>query len=500
MAKFKNDKLDKAQIESIINRYKISETKREMTTAFRYYIGHHDILHRKRTVIGENGTLKEIDNIPNNKAVDNQYYKAVKQKVNYLLGKPLTFDTKNEKYQEQLQIIFDKKFHKMFKQLGEDVINYGIGWVYVSFDEDGKLLLQRITSSEVIPVWENYELNKLRCAIRMYWTEEYTNKEVKDVEKVEVYYKDRVEHYTVSEENTSECNLIEDINHVKSYIVQKDNEEVVNIFGWDRVPLIPFKYNEKAIPLINRVKILQDKLNEMISDYLNNMQEDSRNTILILKNYEGTDLGEFRHNLASYGAVKVSSRDGYEGGVEVLNMQVNAQNYETIIKILKKAIIENAMSYDGKDDRISGTPNQMNIMSMYSDVDLDGDDMETEMQSSLDELLWFVNVYLANTNKGNYFNEDVRIIFNRDMIMNESESIANCQKSLGILSNETIISQHPWVSDVKKEIERIDNQEKETEEDYGFNNNEEIDDRLNRYLNNNLDDNTSKIPKEEYRF
>ena len=122
MAKFKNDKLDKAQIESIINRYKISETKREMTTAFRYYIGHHDILHRKRTVIGENGTLKEIDNIPNNKAVDNQYYKAVKQKVNYLLGKPLTFDTKNEKYQEQLQIIFDKKFHKMFKQLGEDVI------------------------------------------------------------------------------------------------------------------------------------------------------------------------------------------------------------------------------------------------------------------------------------------------------------------------------------------------------------------------------------------
>ena len=35
------------------------------------------------------------------------------------------------------------------------------------------------------------------------------------------------------------------------------------------------------------------------------MQEDARNTILILKNYDGQDLGEFRHNLATFGAVKV---------------------------------------------------------------------------------------------------------------------------------------------------------------------------------------------------
>ena len=69
--------------------------------------------------------------------------------------------------------------------------------------------------------------------------------------------------------------------------------------------MIPFKYNKQEIPLLNRVKELQDAINTMISDFENNMQEDARNTILILKNYDGQDLGEFRRNLAAYGAVKV---------------------------------------------------------------------------------------------------------------------------------------------------------------------------------------------------
>lgn len=50
----------------------------------------------------------------------------------------------------------------------------------------------------------------------------------------------------------------------------------------------------------------------MISDFENNMQEDARNTILVLKNYDGENLGEFRHNLSTYGAVKVRE----DGGVE----------------------------------------------------------------------------------------------------------------------------------------------------------------------------------------
>ena len=203
----------------------------------------------------------------------------------------------------------------------------------------------------------------------------------------------------------------------------------------------------------------------MLSDFENNMQEDARNTILVLKNYDGTNLGEFRKNLATYGAVKVRFDGETKGGVETLEITVNAENYKVILEIFKKALIENAMGYDAKDDRLSGNPNQMNIQSMYSDIDLDANEMETEFQAAFEEILWFVNAHLANTGRGNFENEEVTIIFNRDILINESEAIANCAASVGIISDETIIGMHPWIDDPQQELERLEKQrEKEKEE------------------------------------
>ena len=59
-------------------------------------------------------------------------------------------------------------------------------------------------------------------------------------------------------------------------------------------------------------------------------------------------------------------------------------------------------------------------------------------------------------------------------MMNETEVIENCQKSVGILSDETIISNHPWITDVKAEIKRIESQKQNDIDQYGFNNIEEI--------------------------
>ena len=77
----------------------------------------------------------------------------------------------------------------------------------------------------------------------------------------------------------------------------------------------------------------------MLSDFQNNMQEDSRNTTLIIKNYDGENLGEFRHNLAAYGAVKVRTLDGAEGGVDVLQVEVKSENYRALLELLKTALI-----------------------------------------------------------------------------------------------------------------------------------------------------------------
>lgn len=239
------------------------------------------------------------------------------------------------------------------------------------------------------------------------------------------------------------------------------------MFNWQRVPLIPLKANEQETPLIKRVKSLQDGINVMLSDFENNMQEDARNTILVLKNYDGTNLGEFRKNLATYGAVKVRYDGDTKGGVETLEITVNADNYKIIVEIFKKALIENAMGYDAKDDRLSGNPNQMNIQSMYSDIDTDANDTESEAQATMDDILWFVNCHLANSGQGDFEGQenDIDVIFNRDMLMNESEIIDNCTKSQGLISDETIIANHPWVDDPQAEMERLKKQKEEAQKE-----------------------------------
>ena len=76
---------DEQYIIKEINHFKASQRRKEMLDGEKYYAGRHDILSRKRTVIGEDGTLVEVKNLPNNRIVDNQYKKMVDQKTNYLL-------------------------------------------------------------------------------------------------------------------------------------------------------------------------------------------------------------------------------------------------------------------------------------------------------------------------------------------------------------------------------------------------------------------------------
>lgn len=49
------------------------------------------------------------------------------------------------------------------------------------------------------------------------------------------------------------------------------------------------------------------------------------------------------------------------------------------------AVIENGMGYDAKDDKLSGNPNQLNIKSMYSDIDIDSQQYGNGISKFLNE-------------------------------------------------------------------------------------------------------------------
>lgn len=442
-----NSNSDKQYLELVLRKWLHSPLRKEQLLADKYYDGHHDILERERKVMNAEGTLTPVQNLPNNRLVDNQYRKLVDQKTNYVLGKPLTIAGNNDEYVKLYNAIFDKKMHRKFRNLGQQSVNGGIGWLHPYYGEDGEFKVAVFPAHEICPIWRDKEHTELECGMRYYPEEVFdANGGVQHIFHVDLFTVHGITHFRYQGGS-----LIPESRPHSDYIYMEGQG-----YNWQRLPLIPFKYNAKEIPLIRNVKSLQDSLNQVLSDFQNNMEEDPRTTILVLKNYDGTNIPEFRQNLATYGVIKVTTVDGVQGGVETLNVEVNAANYQAILMQLKRAIVENGRGFDAKEERMDGDPNQMNIESMYTDIDLDVNGMETEFQAGFEELKWFIDQYLIHQGKGDFTNEELTFVFNRDIFINEDAKIENCVKSAGIISNRTILSRHPWVTNVKEEERRIE--------------------------------------------
>lgn len=449
---------DHKYLETRLIQWEHSPHRQLQLTSERYYVGDHDILRKKRMVIGENGKLVEVQNLPNNRNVDNRFAKMLDQKKNYLLGRPITFKCDDDEYLKKLQTVFNKRFDKLMLKLGTNAMKHGITWLH-PYVNDNKLKFKCFPGYEVLPFWVDSEHTELVCAVRLYLEEKPDASSPFDVtKKVELYKADGVEYYTFDNDR-----LEPDVTKPKKSYLTIKTGDVEEAYNWERIPLIPFRFNAEEIPLLKRIKNLQDGYNEIISKFKDNMDEDSRNTIIVLENYDGEDLAEFRQKLAQYSAIKVRTQaSGASGNVRTLNIEVNADNYESILKLFKEAIIDNARGYDFSELK-SGSPNQMNLKSILSEIDMDANETETEFQGSLEELLWFVNNFLGYGKE----EKQVDIIFNRDGIVNETEVIAS-MVSMGVeVSNKTKLSQLPFIDDPEEEQKRVDKEKEENMDAYG---------------------------------
>lgn len=436
---------DERFLEREIGKFLSSGKRRDMLCGERYYDGEQDILRRKREAIGEGGELKEVTNLPNNRLVDNQFSRLVDQKTGYFLGKPFSVKAESREFEKALNGILGKRFFRVLRQILQDCYIGGIGWLYMYYDSEGEVCFRRFKPYEILPFWKDEDHTELELAVRIYRIYGYDGENESYRDKVEVYGSDGIRFYEYMGQR-----LVEEENGFAPYVSDGEGG-----YGFKGIPLAAFKANSREIPLIKRVKCLQDALNEVRSDFMNNMQEDCRNTIIVLKNYDGEDLGEFRRNLSRYGAVKVRSCDGCDGGIDTLKVEVNGENYKSICDMLKKAIIENGGGYDSRDERFSGNPNQLNIKSMFSEIDIDTNNTEIEFLAAFEFVFDFLKDYIANSGGGDFNDERAEIIFNRDVLINEKEAIENCVESLGILSRESVVEQHPWVEDVGKEMDRL---------------------------------------------
>ena len=178
---------NKKNLDEFILAWKCSPRRMMQIKGFLYYDGDHDVIHRKRTMIGEDGKLEVVENLPNNRIVDNQYAKMVNQKANYLFGKPFTLSGDNEQYIELLKKVFDKKFMRTLKSAGKAAYNGGIAWLYPYYNDRGEFAFRLFPAYEILPFWKDSEHTELDFFIRLYVSVAYDGTQRKYIEKVELY-------------------------------------------------------------------------------------------------------------------------------------------------------------------------------------------------------------------------------------------------------------------------------------------------------------------------
>lgn len=387
--------------------------------------------------------------------IDNVYANMVDQKVNYILGKPFALTTPNDTYAGILKQVFDKAFLRTLARTAIDAVNEGLAWLFLYYAQDGTLRFQEYPAHEILPFWADAEHTQLDCAIRYYEVITYEGKKRLTVGHVELYTTEGIQRFIFR--NGSLIPDVEGPGPEVAYVTATDRNGNSEPMQWERIPLVAFKCNAHEIPLIKRVQTLQDALNQTRSNWTGTMNKDINTSILAVYGYEGEDVADLRRKILQYSAVLLAN----DGRVEVLNVQHGGGEYTEYITQLHKALIENARGFDAKDDRTAKNPNEMNLRSMYSDIDLDADMMETQFQAAFDQLLWFVDRHLINTGQGDFTSEDVTFTFNRNMIVNDADAIANVSKSEGLISKETLLAHHPYVTDVKAELERMEKEQAE---------------------------------------
>ncbi|WP_337033213.1 phage portal protein [Paenibacillus illinoisensis] len=450
-----------------MNTFKATDKYKWMLEGQAYYRNQTKILEHKRMVIGEGGALQEATNLANNKLVHGFIRKLVDQKTGYLLSKPFSIQTDGpDAYKDYLHDIFGKQFQRQLKNLGKESINKGIGWLQVYYDENGELSFKIIPSEEIVPLWKDNAHTELDAIVRFYKQERYEAKKKVTVTIIEFWDTNGVLRFTQDDVGTSE-RVVDGVPSYHFAVVKPGSDEngaetlVEEGMNWEKVPFIPFKYNDEEMPLVEMLKSLVDDYDSRFSDNSNNL-EDLPNSLFVVKNYDGADLGEMRRNMTQYRSIKVSN----EGGVETISLEINTEAFTTHMDRLRKAIYEFGRGVDTQADKFGNSPSGIALRFLYSDLDMDANIIETEFQASLEQLLWFVDQHLYNTTGVDYSDIDVTFLFNRDIVINETEAINNVKNSIGILSDETNIANHPWTGDVQEEQERKEKEQKAAMEQF----------------------------------
>lgn len=226
--------------------------------------------------------------------------------------------------------------------------------------------------------------------------------------------------------------------------------------GIGEVPFFAFSNNNIGTNDLKNIKPLIDTYCKVFSGFVNDL-EDIQEIIFVLTNYGGADLNEFLRDMKNYKTIKIDNDSGDDkSGVSTLTIEIPVEAREKMMEVSRKCIFEQGMGID-PDPQNFGNSSGVALNFLYSLLELKAGLMETEFRPSFGRFIRCICRLLGVSVK----EDTITQTWTRTSVRNEQELAQIASQSKGVISDETIVRNHPWVENPEKELEQLQEQEEE---------------------------------------
>lgn len=431
---FLTDSLTFEKIITFIQKFVQYESPR-LEKYFNYYEGNQAIL-RKMV----NDPTK-----PCNRIVTNYCYTIVGNYQGYLTGQDITYTSPND-ISAIVDILSYNDVRTEDSELLKQALIYGRSFEINYVDEDGKQRFKVLDTRQCIPVYDNTLNQNLLCVIRFYPIDQF---DVSNGYNVDIYYTDRIEHYTM---NTGFTTL------------RFTGEEQ---HFYHQVPVTVFSLNPEEKSIFDKIMGLQDAYNTLLSSEVDDF-EAFCDAYLVLKNVTATadDVAEMKEKRV---IVLPYAAQGVDPDASFLNKNISDTQIENILTNIDEQIHKISNSPDFTDEAFgtsSGVAMKYKLLGFENTAGAIAANMTKALQKRLELICEILNL-----TSGEQMWRDVEITFTRNLPVDLAET-ANLVNTLkGTVSDRTLLSLLPFVSDIDKELEMVEESKLRNIELYSFSSN-----------------------------
>lgn len=372
-----------------------------------------------------------------NRVVVNYCSNITNNYAGYLLGRPVIYNSDN--FDDIQDVLNYNDSDSEDKELLRDALIFGKGVEINYLDEEGKQRFKCLDPREVIDVYDDTLNKNLLYGIRFFQAD---------------YIEDLNESYIVEVYDEYEVSIYRSNSGFSSFELLDKHPHFFN-----QVPLTFLYLNKEETSIFDQVMSLQNAYNTLLSSEVDDFEGFCDAYLLITGCVADED------DLTAMKKNRVLMLDP-DCDARFITKNTQDTQIENMLSNINNQIHKIALSPDMTDEHFmaqSGIAMKFKMLGMENQASA----IETEMKKALQKRIELICSILKILG-GEEIYRDVQITFTRNLPENVVEDAQMVNTLRGLVSNETLLSQLPFVENPKEEAQKVNEERQLNMEMYDF--------------------------------